>query len=213
MKQAMASRLESADSRLAYCRSGVSGDLVAAQGDEVGRQSGAAVHRASPRLGSRRRAPVAAPRSRDLRRHRRHRRYAHRTGGSGLARTDRLRANPWLWGHPQPHAPDGGEKPREHLEGRAGRDRRCPCPGVHHRGVRGRALHRLRPVDPDAVRGCRLRSATGSGCIRWTCRSPMRSGSSRAGDRARRTWLRRWSAASPSRHVDSAASQFRSLSL
>ena len=34
----------------------------------------------------------------------------------------------------------------------------CPCPGVHHRGVRGRALHRLRPVDPDAVRGCRLRS-------------------------------------------------------
>ena len=34
----------------------------------------------------------------------------------------------------------------------------------------------------------------GSGCIRWTCRSPMRSGSSRAGDRVRRTWSRRWSA-------------------
>ena len=36
--------------------------------------------------------------------------------GPGLARTDRLRANPWLWGHPQPHSADGGEKPREHLE-------------------------------------------------------------------------------------------------
>ena len=54
-------------------------------------------------------------------------------------------------------------KQREHLEGRAGRDRRCPCPGVHHRGVRGRALHRLRPVDPDAVRGCRLRSRSAAG--------------------------------------------------
>ena len=35
-------------------------------------------------------------------------------------------------GYPQPHAPDGGDKPREHLESRARRDRRCPCPGVHH---------------------------------------------------------------------------------
>jgi hypothetical protein len=55
--------------------------------------------------------PFAGPRSRDLRRHRCHCRYSHRTGGSGLARNIRLRANSWLWGHPQPHAPDGGQKP------------------------------------------------------------------------------------------------------
>ncbi len=79
-------------------------------------------------------------------------------GGLGTGSKGPSRANPRLWGHPQPHAPDVGKKPREHLEARAGRDRRCPCSGVHHRGIRGRALHRLRPVDPDTVRGCGLRA-------------------------------------------------------
>ena len=49
-----------------------------------------------------------------------------------------------------------GEKPGEHVDARAGRDRRCPCPGVYHRRVGGRSLHRLHPVDPHAVCGRRL---------------------------------------------------------
>ena len=34
--------------------------------------------------------------------------------------------------------------------------------------------------------------STGSGCTRWTCRLPMRSGSFHAGARVRKTWLRPW---------------------
>ena len=75
--------------------------------------------------------------------------------GPDPSRADRevaLRETSGLRALSKPHTATRRGGPRERLEAGTRRDRRGARPGLHHRGARGRPLHRLRPVSPHAPR-------------------------------------------------------------